>query len=273
MKPNSFNYARPSSLDEAVKYLASDENAKVIAGGLSLMPMLNFRLLKPELLVDISGLDDLRYVKVTGNKLEVGAAMTQNALKDSPDLEKHVPLLYKALHFVGHYQTRNRGTVCGSISHSDPSSELPLTFALLGGEAVLSSKKGKRTVPASEFQLGMLETACRQDEILSAVRFPLGDPTAAYEFDEFARRKGDFAIVSVAAAVTPTSIRLGIGGVADRPTIREWGNISGEELESELNDFAWELGGYSDIHATAKYRRELVRGLGLKTIERARKCL
>ena len=272
MKPNQFDYVRATSVDEAVRSLEGCPDARVIAGGLSLVPMLNFRLTKPGTLVDISDLDELRYVKTVGGKIEVGAAVTQNELRRWPELSDKVPLLAKALHHVGHYQTRNRGTVCGSISHSDPSAELPLTIATLRGEIVLQSKRRKRVVTADDFQIGMLSTDCQAGELVTAVRFPVHTGTAGFAFDEFARRKGDFAIVAIATVTTGSSIRIGIGGVADTPAVREWEALDGDALEAALNDLAWELGGYSDIHATAEYRRELVRRLGKKTIERARRC-
>ena len=273
MKPNRFDYVRASSLDEALQSLNGHGNARILAGGLSLVPMMNFRLLHPDTLVDITGIDELRYTRVAAGKLEIGATVTQADLQGWRGLAEKAPLLYEALEHVGHYQTRNRGTVCGSIAHSDPSSELPLAIATLGGEIELRSAKGKRVLNAQEFQTGMLTTAIQAGEMITAVRFPLKDPVAGYAFDEFARRKGDFAVVCVAAVVTPDTIRLGVGGVAEKPAIREWQGIGDAELSSALNDFAWDLGGDSDIHATAKYRRELVRRLGARTIERASRCL
>ena len=272
MKPNQFDYVRATSLDEAVQSLGSCADSRVIAGGLSLVPMLNFRLTKPGTLVDISGLDELRYVKEIDGKIEVGASVTQNELRKWPELANKVPLLANALQHVGHYQTRNRGTVCGSISHSDPSAELPLTIATLRGEIVLKSSKRTRVLTADKFQVGMLSTDCQAGEMVSAVQFPVHTGKAGYAFDEFARRKGDFAIVAIAAMTTDTSIRLGVGGVADTPAVYDWEALDGEPLDAALNDLAWELGGYTDIHASAAYRRELVRRLGKKTILRARQC-
>ena len=273
MKPNRFDYVRATSVAEAVQSLNDDGNARILAGGLSLVPMMNFRLLHPDTLVDISGIDELRYTKVVSGRLVIGAATTQADLQAWRGLSETVPLLSEALGYVGHYQTRNRGTVCGSIAHADPSSELPLTIATVGGEVELRSVNGRRILSAREFQTGMLTTAIQPGEMVTAVRFPLKDSAAGYAFDEFARRKGDFAVVCVSAVVTADTIRLGVGGVAEKPTIREWRGIGDSELPAALNDFAWDLGGSSDIHATARYRRELVRRLGARTIERARRCL
>jgi 2-furoyl-CoA dehydrogenase FAD binding subunit len=150
MKPRRFDYARPDSVAEALALLAEHgEDAKVLAGGQSLMAMLNLRLAEPALLVDIARLAELGTIKMAGDKVEVGAAVTQNRLADWPELADKLPLLAKTLPFVGHFQTRNKGTVCGSIAHADPSSEIPLALATLGGEVVLRSRRGTRTVSAA----------------------------------------------------------------------------------------------------------------------------
>src|SRR5437879_927224 len=181
MKPRRFDYVRPDSADEAVAVLAEyGEAASVLAGGQSLMAMLNLRLAEPAVLIDIASLKELDYIRAAGNVIEVGAAVTQSRLKDWPELAGRLPLLAAALPFVGHFQTRNKGTVCGSIAHADPSSELPLALALLDGEVVLRSRKGTRIVRAGEFQLGMLMTAREPDETITAVRFPLHTTGEAY---------------------------------------------------------------------------------------------
>ncbi len=205
MKPRRFDYVRPDTVAEAVALLAQyGEEAKVMAGGQSLMAMLNLRLLEPTLLIDIARLAELDTIKVVGDrkgdKVEVGAAVTQNRLKDWPELAAKLPLLARALPFVGHFQTRNRGTVCGSIAHADPSSEIPLSLATLGGEVVLRSRRGTRTLAAADFQRGMLQTAREADELITAVRFPV-HAGARVAFHEVARRHGDFAMIAVAAWV------------------------------------------------------------------------
>ncbi|MDH3691279.1 MAG: FAD binding domain-containing protein [Gammaproteobacteria bacterium] len=273
MKPAAFDYLRADSIDEALECLAQlGDDARVIAGGQSLMPMLNMRLAKPEVLIDISALGELDYIKIERGMIEVGAAVTQAQLANWPELPKQAPLLQAAISHVGHFQTRNRGTVCGSLCHADPSSELPLCLATLGGEVVLASIKGKRTLSASEFQIGMLSTAKRADEMMIAARYPTNQAHTGYAFDEFARRHGDFAIVAAAAVTLGDKIRLGIGGVADRPQVLELDNPNGNSLDDALNTFAWELGGSDDIHATARYRRELVRRLGKQTLQDAIAC-
>lgn len=272
MKPGRFDYIRPDTVDEALAVLARyGDEASVLAGGQSLMVLLNLRLAAPEVLVDISRLDELSHCRESDGALEVGAAVTQAALLDYPDLEEKAPLLARALAHVGHVQTRNRGTVCGSLAHADPSSELPLCLATLEGEVVLRSIRGERTLAAAEFQTGVLATARQPDELIVAARFPLRRPGAGYAFAEVTRRPGDFAIVGLAAVAHDGRWRLGVGGVADRPLVREW-ELEAERVDEALNAFAWELGGQDDIHASARYRRDMVRRLGAKVLEEARSC-
>ena len=273
MKPNSFDYIRAETVEEATQALAQGGGeARVIAGGLSLVAILNFRLAEPATLVDISRIEHLSYIRNAGISVEVGAATTQAELKNWPELERKLPLLAGAFPYIGHYQTRSRGTVCGSIAHSDPSSELPLCLATLGGEVVLRSSSGERTLSAADFQTGLLSTARRPDELVTAVRFPVAQSGAGYAFTEMAQRRGDFAIVALAAVATGSTLRLGVGGVADKPTLRDWDMLEGDALDDALNAFAWDLGGYDDVHATARYRRELVRRLGRRVIEEAKSC-
>lgn len=273
MKPAPFDYIRAASVDEAAEVLAKfGARARLMAGGQSLMPLLNFRLVEAEVVVDISSIASLNSIRIDGESVEIGAAVTQSELLDWPRLKEELPLLALAVPCVGHFQTRNRGTVCGSIAHSDPSSELPLCLAILDGEVELRSTKGTRRLRASAFQTGMLTTAKAPDEIVVAVRFPRRKPGEGYAFREIARRHGDFAIVALAARATASGVLLGVGGVADRPAVRDFRGAGGAALGEALNAFAWEMGGNDDIHATASYRRELVRRLGPKVIEEARAC-
>lgn len=273
MKPAPFDYVNAKTLDEAVNALASSrETGRVIAGGQSLMAVLNMRLSRPELLVDISRLAELNRIERAGDFIEIGAAVTQAAVLDWSLLAKTLPLLAKALPHVGHIQTRNRGTICGSLCHADPSSEIPLVFATTGGEIVLRNTRGKRSVKAFDFQTGMLSTCRRPDEIAITARFPVAKPGAGFAFSEVNRRHGDFAIVAVAAYAQGETVRLGVGGVADIPKIREFTAFDRQSLDKDLNAFAWDCGGYDDIHATARYRRELVRTFGRKVIEEALEC-
>jgi len=270
MKPQAFDYARPDTADEAVALLAgSGEDARILAGGQSLMAVLNLRLAQPSMLIDISRVPDLDYVRVEGGRLAIGAAATQASVEWRAGLAAEVPLLAQAFPHISHFQIRNRGTVCGSIAHADPSAELPLVLLALGGEVVLRNRKGRRVVAAEDFFQGMLMTARAPDELVAEVRYPLAAPGCRYAFDEFAGRHGDFAFVSVAAMVGPDSIRLAVGGVSDRPRMKCWGRIDGAELDGAINDFAWELGARDDHHASAPFRRQLVRHLGRAVIQKA----
>ena len=267
MKPAPFDYLRPDDEEEALEALAeAGDDARLLAGGQTLMPMLNMRLVEPAVLIDISRLPGRAGIEDDGGFFEVGAAATQAELEALPTLAERAPLLAQALPLLGHVQTRSRGTVCGSIAFADPSAELPLCLATLGGDVVLRSHAGTRTLPAAAFQTGMLSTACREDEMVAAVRFPTAEPGAGYAFTEFARRHGDFALVAIATIARANGIRIGVGGVAEQPVVRDWPLLAGSALDDALNALAWSLDAADDVHASARYRRELVRRLGKQTV-------
>lgn len=275
MKPAPFAYLRPDTAAEAVDALAEHgDEARIMAGGQSLMAMLNLRLVEPKAVVDISRLDELKTIRLDRGAIEVGAAVTQSELEAWPQLAAEAPFLKAALPWVGHFQTRNRGTVCGSIAHADPSSELPLALALLGGEVVLRSRNGERRLFADAFQTGMLQTARRDDEMIVAVRFPARVGARGVAFREVARRHGDFAIVAVGAvALDGGRLRVAVGGVADRPHVLEVpSNMPPDEAAARVERLAWELGGYDDIHASARFRRDLVRRLVPALMTEVRAC-
>lgn len=273
MKPAAFDYLRPQTVTEALTALAKGgDDARVMAGGQSLMPMLNMRLVQPKLLIDLSQLKELSSVEARDGWLTIGAAVTQNALLSRPSLAQEAPLLAEALPSVGHFQTRNRGTICGSVAHADPSAETPLCLVALQGEVCLRSAKRGRTVPADGFFMGPLTTAKAADEIVEAVRVPLARSGHGYAFREVAMRHGDFAITACAAIASDSGIRFAVGGVSDRPVAKDWPDLHGTALDEALNAFAWELGGDDDQHASASYRRNLVRRIGRAVIEEARKC-
>ena len=272
MKPRPFDYVRPETVEEVLALLAEyGDDARILAGGQSLVPMLNLRLIDPAVLIDISRIAALDVIRNAGRTIEIGAAVTQNKLMAWPQLAQKLPLVAAALPFVGHFQTRNKGTVCGSIAHADPSSELPLTLAVLGGEVVLRSKKrGERVLAASEFQQDMLTTAREPDELIAAVRFPVtaGQGTA---FREVARRHGDFAIVAIAAvADDKRAVRLGVGGMAGRPMVRR---MEAGAAADAIRQWAEELEGYEDLHASAALRRDLFCNLAPRVIEEAMLCV
>jgi len=270
MKPRPFDYARPETVDEAVALLAEyGDEARILAGGQSLMAMMNLRLAEPAVLIDINRIGQLDAIRDRGDSIEIGAAVTQNKLLAWPDLKGKLPLLAAALPFVGHFQTRNKGTVCGSIAHADPSSEIPLSLATLEGEVVLRSSRGERIVQAKDFQLDMLTTARGPDELIVAVRFPVR-PNPGVAFREVARRHGDFAIVAIAATVDgKDSIRLGVGGVASTPVTR---NLPAAKPKDAVEQLASELEGYDDLHASAEMRRDILRNLAPIVIAEAQTC-
>jgi 2-furoyl-CoA dehydrogenase FAD binding subunit len=274
MKPPHFDYVRATTLAEAHAVLAAEgADARIIAGGQTLVPMLSMRLARPRVLVDIMRLGELERTDEADGVIRVGAAVRQAELLAWPQLAAHQPLLAAALPWVGHAQTRNRGTVCGSIAHADPSAELPLVLVALDGSVTLSTRWRRRTVAAAQFFRGLMSTARRDDELIAAVSFPTARPGHGYAFREFGRRHGDFAIVACAAVVTASSTRLAVGGVADRPLARDWDGLSDDSLEDALNEFAYDLEARGDMHATARFRRDLVRRLGRETIAEARRCL
>ena len=273
MKPSRFDYIRAETLAEAHAALAAEGNdARVIAGGQTLLPMLSMRLARPKVLVDIMRLPELRKIDATGDSIRIGAGVRQAELLAWPGLAERQPLLAAALPWVGYAETRNRGTVCGSAAHADPSAEIPLVLLALGGSIELSSRRKRRSVPANSFFTGMMSTAREGYELIEAVTIPAKRRETGYAFQEFGRRHGDFAIVACAAVAGPDGICLAVGGIADRPERRDFAALDGSALDDAIDAFAWELDARDDLHATARYRRELVRRLGRATIEEARRC-
>jgi len=274
MKPRPFDYVRPDTVEEAVALLAEHgEDARILAGGQSLVPMLNLRLIDAAMLIDISRIAALGDIRDLTASIEIGAAVTQNALLAWPGLGEKLPLVAAALPFVGHFQTRNKGTVCGSIAHADPSSELPLALAVLGGEVVLRSQAhGERVVAAAAFQMDMLTTAREPDELITAVRFPVASGQGV-AFREVARRHGDFAIIAIAAVCSDRRVDLGVGGLAGRPMVaRIEAHDDPRLLADDIRRCGQGLEGYEDLHATAAMRRDLFRNLAPQVVAEAMRC-
>jgi 2-furoyl-CoA dehydrogenase FAD binding subunit len=266
MKPAAFDYVRAEHLDEALDGLRREGgDARIIAGGQSLMPMLNMRLARPKTLIDIMHLPELARIERKNGAVTVGAGVRQADLLAWPELSEALPLIAMALPWTGHVQTRSRGTVCGSIAHADPSAELPLMLCVLGGEVHLRSAKRRRRVPAKDFFAGMMATTRADDELIEAVSFPTSQNHCA--FREVARRHGDFAIVACAAVASPNGVRLAVGGVADMPVMREFPRLEARALDDALNTFAYELDARDDVHASARYRRDLVRLIGAELMQ------
>ena len=273
MKPAQFDFVRGETLAEVHAVLAAEgEEARILAGGQTLVPMLSMRLARPHVLVDIMAIPKLAEIAIAGNAIRIGAAVRQAALLAWPELAARQPLLAAALPWVGHSQTRNRGTVCGSVAHADPSAEIPLALLALRGMIEMSSHQGSRRVAADAFFTGMMSTARRDDEMIEAVEVPSRNSGQGFAFREFGRRHGDFAIVACAAVADATGVRIAIGGVADTPIARDLPNLDGTALDDALNALAWEMDARDDLHATPSYRRNLVRQLGRLTIEEARRC-
>jgi 2-furoyl-CoA dehydrogenase FAD binding subunit len=280
MKPAPFEYVRAETVEQAADLLArGGHEARILAGGQSLIAMLNMRLAQPSVIVDISRIAELDHIglarpdaiNLDAERLVVGAAITQTKLLRFPDLAAMVPLVAMALPHVGHFQTRNKGTVCGSLAHADPSSELPLCMAVLDGSvhlmryAIRGNYDG-RIVQGQDFFTGLLQTQREPAELITGVSFPLAKPAEGFAFNEMSIRHGDFALVAVAVKATSESIRIGIGGAADKPHVRDWPALDGSALDDALNALAWELEFQVDAHATAKTRRHLVRTLGRRTV-------
>jgi 2-furoyl-CoA dehydrogenase FAD binding subunit len=277
MKPCAFDYVRADTAEQAAALLAAhapagdsaDQGPRILAGGQSLMAVLNMRLAQPSLLIDISRCAELAIVSVQGGALQVGAAVTQTALQVRTGLATEVPLLSLALPHISHFPIRNRGTVCGSVAHADPSAELPLVLLALNGEVLLRSTRGMRRLPAAQFFTGLLSTAREADELLQAVCFPLARPDQGFGFEEYSVRHGDFAVCAVAAVASASGLRVAVGGVADRPMAQDWPLLQGAALDAALNDLAWQLDPPDDAHVSAATRRHLVRRLGRRAVAQA----
>lgn len=272
MKPAPFDYLRPETQEEALEALGqAGEEARVLAGGQSLVAMLNMRLARPALLIDVMRLG-ANAIRDEASALVVPFGVRQAALAAHPGLAEAQPLLHAILPHLGHAQTRARGTVCGSIAHADPSAELPLALVALEGQVHLRARRARRRLAAGAFFVGTMLADIRPEEMIEAVSFPKRRPGQGHGFAEAGRRQGDFAIAACAALVEGAKVRLAVGGVNDTPVVREWESLDAGQVDDALNDFAWSLEARDDVHATARYRRDLVRRLGRKTIEEARRC-
>lgn len=281
MKPVAFDYIRADDQAEVLEALDQyGSDAAVLAGGMSLGPMLNMRLVRPAVVVDIGRVAGLREIETDGDEIRIGATVRQAEIMARADIIQAVPLLGLALPHVGHYQTRSRGTFGGSIAHADSSAEIPLALITLGGAVELTSRRGRRRVAAVDFFKGILATERRADELVTATLWPKQAPGTGCAFAEFAQRHGDFAIAAAACSVTVTesgrvtSLSLGLGGVEDRPVAIDTTSFRDEHVDETLvGTVAMEayttVEPLEDITASAKYRRELVSSLSLQVLEQA----
>ena len=270
MKPAKFEYHAPASVDEALAMLGRyDGEARALAGGQSLVPMMNFRLATPRAIIDLNRIDGLSYIEDDGEVVRIGSMTRQRRLEFDPRVAAKLPLLREALRWVGHLPTRSRGTIGGSIAHADPSAEIPMVLQTLEGEVVARGAQGERRIPAQQLFQAALTTSLAPLEIITEVRLPAMPAQAVCAVEEFARRKGDFAIAAVAvmlmrdgdrcikarlatAGVSPASIRL-----HDAEAVLEQKGL-GEDAIAEAADKAKaEVDPVSDLNGSAEYRRHL----------------
>jgi CO/xanthine dehydrogenase FAD-binding subunit len=271
MKPAAFDYVVVDSVEAAVAALAATGgDAKIIAGGQSLVPMLNFRLLKPSILVDINRIPKFAFVTESEKAIKVGALTRHHQLETSPVIAKHLPVLGFAMTHVAHLAIRNRGTIGGSLSHADPAAELPMMALLLDATFEIATASGRRTVAAHDFFLGAMTVDLGDGDVVTEITFPKLPAKAGWGFEEVSRRSGDFALAAVASTMTVsdgkvTQARIAITGVS--PTPKRLGAaeamLAGKSLEPGLIEAVSDAARAgveldTDLHASADYRRHLV---------------
>jgi carbon-monoxide dehydrogenase medium subunit len=281
MKAAPFRYHRPSTIAEAVDLLATLDDAKVIAGGQSLMPMMNFRLVTPEHLIDLGGIEELVGLSEEKNTLTIGAMTTQRTLERSQLLARDCPLITAALRHVGHQQTRNRGTIGGSLCHLDPGAELPVAAAALDAVLIAAGRSGERRIPFDEFSVGLLSNALSPGELLARIELPKAAPRTGTAFLEFNRRPADFAVVSVAASLALDAAgriahaAIAVGGSFEAPVrLRAFETAGvGQRLEPALFDTAAReaeaIECVGDDVYPAEYRQELAGVLVRRALDAA----
>jgi len=270
MKPPAFDYIAADSIAMAVAALAeAGDDAKIIAGGQSLVPMLNFRMLRPSILVDINRIAGLDVIEETSGAIRIGALTRHYQLETSPLISRHLPVLSCAMTHVAHLAIRNRGTIGGSLAHADPAAELPMMALLLDAELRVASASGERTIAARDFFLGALTVDLASDEIITGIVLPKLPLRTGWGFAEVARRHGDFALAAVAATLTVSGGSIeqarialtGVGPTALRGTEAE-GLLIGHALEPDLTHRVVEavratIEPETDLHASSDYRRHL----------------
>jgi carbon-monoxide dehydrogenase medium subunit len=280
MKPPPFQYHDPKTVAEAVGLLGKLENAKLLAGGQSLMPMLNMRFVLPDHVIDLNRVDGLSYIKETGGALEIGAMTRQRDIEYSDPVKTKCPLMHQAIMHIGHRQTRNRGTIGGSLCHLDPAAELVSVAAAHDATVAVAGPNGTREIAFRDFPAGYLTPAIELNEIVTAVRIPLWPVGHKAAFIEFSRRHGDFAIVSAAALLEIgggkiTRASVTIGGVAVAPVRAAdvetaiTGQVPSSELFAKVCESCRAIEAIADIHASADYRQHLAAVLSRRALEKA----
>ena len=280
MKPPRFRYLRAASVDDALQALADNPDARILAGGQSLIAMMNLRLVRPACLIDINRVTSLGYIREGGSGIAIGALARHNAVKHSALVQARCPLLTEAYESIAHHTVRNRGTLGGNLCHADPSSETPAVMVAVGATLVLRSVGGSREVAAEDFFLGAYETAARQDEMLVEIRLP-GRGVAGWAFAEISNRHGDFAIAVVAATLSLEdgrckAVRVVASGIGERAV--RLGPAEAALLGGPIDDTSLARAGaaasgaidpHSDSHADAAYRRDAIAALTRRTLHRA----
>lgn len=281
MKPAAFHYHRPRSTEEACALLRGLDNAKVLAGGQSLVPMLNFRVVQPDHLIDLNGVPDLAGVREQAGQVDIGAMTRQCAVAAAPAVARQLPLLVEALSHVGHQQTRNRGTLGGSLCHLDPAAELLTASAVLDAQLCVRSGGGTRKLAIADWGLGYLTPALAADELLCTVAFAPWPTGHGWAFEEFARRHGDFAIVCVAALLARdhrgriARAALAVGGCAAAPirlvAVEQAlvGELPSPSLWDAAADGARAVEAMGDSYVSAAYRQRLAGVLTRRALVRA----
>ena len=284
MKPAPFEYFRPRSLDEALSLLAEHgSDAKPLAGGQSLIPAMNFRLATPSVLVDLNELGELSHISDVDGEIRIGGMVRQRVVERSALVAQRAPLLAETMPHIAHPAIRNRGTIGGSLAHADPAAELPAVMLALKATLVVKSTSETREIPSGDFFVGLFSTSVQTGELLTEIRIPPQGPRCGYAFQEISRRHGDFALVGVAAAVQLDSkgrcedARVALLSVGDRPTLAEQaakallGQVPSKESIRAAADAAAarDIDPSSDIHASARYRRQLANVLTRRVLERA----
>jgi len=283
MKPPRFEYFAPGSVDEALALLAQHgEGAKVLAGGQSLVPLLNFRLVRPSHLIDLNEIPGLGYIREENGWLVIGGMTRQRALEQSALVRERCPLLADAMPQIGHAQIRNRGTIGGSLAHADPAAELPAVVAALQGQLVVRGARGQRVVAPEQFFVSYLTTSLEAAELLVEVRLPVAAPRTGTAFMEVSRRHGDFALVGVAASLTLdeagkcTKSALALTGAGPTPVVaREAARTligvkpTAEAFEEVGRQVSALLQPDSDLHASAEYRKHVGGVLARRALARA----
>jgi len=282
MKPAAFDYYAPTTVDDVMALLKRHGSAaRLLAGGQTLLPMMNFRLAAPEVIIDLNRIPELAFIREAGGQVHIGAMTRQRALEFSPVIAKDLPLLHEAIKMVGHLPTRSRGTIGGSLANADSAAEIPMILQVLEGEVLVRGPDGERTIPAAELILDAMTTSLAESEMLAEVRFQVMPQGALFAVEEFSRRRGDFAIAAVAAMLVVKDglcekARIATAGVSSFSSrLRAPEEIlEGRALDADAIRKASEAAGasiepVSDRNASEEYRRHLTRVLTTRVLNRA----